>query len=216
MLGLVSGLAAQDPLPVYPENYKVLVENDQVRVLDFVLRNGAREDSHSHPAHVVYVVAPFRVRFTFPDGRTAVREARAGDVLFSEAVTHATENIGPGEAHGILVELKSGPGQAAFDAQSAAELLTAVTFIRGMPGREEAMKQELLSLTAPTRAEAGSIQYDLYQSTVRANDFMRFEVWRSAEALERHKSSPHLRASFQRRKDEGWMTDITLWRRVLP
>ena len=26
---------AQDPVPLYPDNYKVLLENDRVRVLDF-------------------------------------------------------------------------------------------------------------------------------------------------------------------------------------
>jgi beta-alanine degradation protein BauB len=217
MLGLVSSVAAQDPLPIYPENYKVIVENDRVRVLDFMLRKGAKERSHSHPAHVVYVVAPFKIRFTFPDGRTAIRQAKAGDVLFSEAVTHATENIGAGEAHGILVELKTDGSRKALDeGAGAADLLTAVTFIRGNPGKEEEMKRELLSLTAPTRAEPGSIQYDLYQSTIRKNEFMRFEVWRSPEALELHKASPYLKASFERRKDQGWMTDITLWRRVGP
>ena len=28
----------QDPLKLYPENYKVLMENDRVRVLDFKLK----------------------------------------------------------------------------------------------------------------------------------------------------------------------------------
>lgn len=219
LLGLVSGVQAQDPLPLYPANYKVILENDRVRVLDFMLRKGGRELSHSHPAHLVYVVASFKIRFTFPDGHTAIRETRAGDILFSEAVTHATENIGDNGAHGILVELKTGPaaaGKAAAteDRREMEDWLTAVTYIRGAEGKEEAMKRELLSLTAPTRAEPGSIQYDLYQSTVRKNEFLRFEVWRNSEALELHKASPYLKASFERRKDQGWMTDITLWKRV--
>jgi beta-alanine degradation protein BauB len=216
MMGLGYNLAAQDPLPLYPENYKVLVENDRVRVLDFMLRKNAKEKSHAHPAHVVYVVAPFKVRFTFPDGRTAIRQAKADDVLFSEAVTHATENIGGTDAHGILVELKQTSGARAANAATGSKegLLTAVTFIRGARGKEEEIKRELLSLTAPTRAEPGSIRYDLYQSPTRPNDFMRFEEWRDAEALELHKASPHLKASFERRKDQGWMTEITLWKRV--
>jgi len=203
--------AAQDPLPLYPENYRVILENDRVRVLDFKLRKDATERAHSHPAHVVYVVAPFKVRFTFPDGRTGIREAKPGEILYSEAVTHATENIGGTEAHGILVELK---GRLAPPTDRNA--LTAVTFIRGTPGRESEIQRELLALTAPTRAEPGSIQYDLYQSTSRPNEFMRFEVWRSPEALDLHKNTPHLRASFERRKDQGWMTEITLWKQVGP
>jgi beta-alanine degradation protein BauB len=215
-MSLAATAAAQDPLPLYPENYMVRMENDRVRVLDFRLREGASEKSHSHPAHVVYVVAPFKVRFTFPDGRTGIREAKAGDVLFSEAVTHATENIGGTAAHGILVELKTAdarPGARQGESLPA-DALTAVTFIRGPEGKESEVKRELLSLTAPTRAEPGALRYDLYQSVARPSDFMRFEVWRDAEALELHKATPHLKASFERRKDQGWLTEITLWKRV--
>jgi quinol monooxygenase YgiN len=215
-LSVVAPAGAQDPLPLYPENYKVLAENDRVRVLDFRLREGSSEKSHSHPAHVVYVVAPFTVRFTFPDGRTAIRAAKTGDVLFSEAVTHATENIGGTNAHGILVELKTADAERAARRGNSPPLdaLTAVTFIRGPEGKEGEVKRELLSLTAPTRAEAGSLRYDLYQSIARPSDFMRFEIWRNPEALELHKLTPHLKASFERRKDQGWTTEITLWRRV--
>jgi beta-alanine degradation protein BauB len=92
----------QDPLKLYPENYKVIMENDRVRVLDFKLRKGAKEIPHTHPAHVVYVLTGFKIRFTFPDGKTGIRETKTGDVLFSEAVTHASENIGDTDAHRLL------------------------------------------------------------------------------------------------------------------
>lgn len=80
-----------------------------MRVLDFVLRKGANEEAHSHPAHVVYVITGFQVRFTLPNGEKVIREARDGQVLFSEPVTHASENIGDTDAHGILLELKTQP-----------------------------------------------------------------------------------------------------------
>ncbi|MGH8575229.1 MAG: antibiotic biosynthesis monooxygenase, partial [Gammaproteobacteria bacterium] len=214
---LASTARGQDPLPIYPENYKVYLENDRVRVLDFRLKRGAKEESHAHPAHVVYVLTGFKIRFTLPDGRTVIRTTASGDVLFSEAITHASENIGDTDAHGILMELKTPAARAgrAASAESApADLLTAVTFIRGMAGKETEVKRELLALTAPTRAEPGALRYDLYQSVDRPDDFMRIEVWRSREALEAHKLTPHLRASFERRKDQGWKTEITRWRRV--
>jgi quinol monooxygenase YgiN/quercetin dioxygenase-like cupin family protein len=218
LVRVISSAHAQDPLPRYPENYTVIVENERVRVLDFRLRKGAKEASHSHPAHVVYVVTPFRIRFTFPDGHSAVRVAKAGDVLYSEAVTHASENIGDTDAHGILVELKAGDARSAAQAfqapQGSADLLTAVTVIRGKPAKEAEIKRELLSLTPPTRREPGNLGYDLYQSADRPGEFLRLEVWRSPEALELHKASPYLRASFERRKDQGWMTEITRWKRV--
>jgi quinol monooxygenase YgiN/quercetin dioxygenase-like cupin family protein len=215
---LVFGLAifaapayAQDPVPLYPENYKVLLENDRVRVLDFQLKKGAKENFHQHPAAVTYVLASFKIRFTFPDGTMRIREAKAGDVFFGEALVHASENIGDTDAHGILIEMKTTKAGASM---SDSDVLTAVTFIKGPEGSEQDLLTELLSTTAPTRAEPGNLRYDLYQSATQKNYFMRFEVWRNPQALEEHKLTPHLKASFERRRNKGWMTEITTWQRV--
>jgi quinol monooxygenase YgiN/quercetin dioxygenase-like cupin family protein len=205
----VGAVMAQDPVPLYPENYKVLLENERVRVLDFQLKKGAKEDFHAHPAAVTYVLAPFKIRFKFPDGSTRIREAKAGELFYGDALTHASENIGDTDAHGLLIEMKS-----ARSMSSDADLLTAVTFIRGPEGSEQDLLTELLSTTAPTRAESGNLRYDLYQSPSHKNLFMRFEVWRNPQALEDHKMTPHLKASFERRKNKNWMTEITTWKRV--
>jgi quinol monooxygenase YgiN/quercetin dioxygenase-like cupin family protein len=205
-LGLLASVpslaAAQDPTQLYPGNYKVMILNDQVRVMDFQLKRGAREDMHMHPAHVLYVLTGFKIRFTFPDGTTRIRETKAGEVLYSDAVMHSPENIGDTDAHGILVELRG----------AGATPVTAFTFVHGLAGQGETLKQHLLSLTAPTRAEDGAIRYDLYQSVENPDEFLRYEVWRDRAALEAHKQTPPLRASFARRQREGWTTEITLWR----
>lgn len=201
---------AQDPVPLYPDNYKVLLENDRVRVLDFQLKKGAREDFHAHPAAVTYVLTPFKIRFTFPDGSTRIREAKVGEVFYGDVLTHASENIGDTDAHGLLIEMKS----PARSIPSEADLLTAITYIRGPEGSEKELLTELLSTTAPTRAEPGNLRYDLYQSPSNKNLFLRFEVWRNPQALEEHKATPHLKASFERRMNKGWMTEITTWRCV--
>jgi quinol monooxygenase YgiN len=168
-----------------------------------------------HPAHVVYVLTGFKIRFTFPDGKTGIRETKTGDVLFSEAVTHASENIGDTDAHGLLVELKTPGGQKTAVLNMAdPNFLTAVTFIKGKEGKEDELKRELLALAAPTRAEAGNIQYDLYQSPTKRNQFMRLEVWRNAQALEDHKATPHIKVSFEKRQKQGWTTEIIPWKRV--
>jgi len=215
-LSFVSNAMAQDPVPLYPENYKVLLENDRVRVMEFTLRQGATEDFHSHPAAVTYVLSPFKIRFTFPDGRTIVREAKAGDVLYGEAVTHSPLNIGDTDARGIIVEMKvpaakSSNGKADNTPAAKEDMLTAFTFIHGLEGKEEDLKSHLLSLTAPTLAEPGCIKYDLYQSQNKKNEFLRFEVWRNPADLEAHKMTPHLKASFEKRQKEGWKTEITIW-----
>jgi quercetin dioxygenase-like cupin family protein len=104
---------AGDPVTLYPENYRVLLENDRVRVLDFRLARGAREQMHSHPAHLAVFLEDFSIRFTLPDGSTALREGRPHRVAWSDGATHASENIGESDAHGVLVELKEPPSCAA-------------------------------------------------------------------------------------------------------
>ena len=202
--------AAPDPLTAYPGNYRVLLENTEVRVLDFQLAPGATEDFHRHPANVAVFVEPVNIRFTFPDGHTGMRVAQPGEVAYSGPVIHASQNLATTRAHGVLVELKA----AAVAPPPGA--ITAVTLIHGLPGHEDDLMSHLLSLSAATRAEPGCLVYDLYQSTAQPNEFMRYEVWSSAAALEAHKQSPHLRASFEKRRSEGWTTQILTWNRVEP
>lgn len=214
----------RDPLSLYPENYSVLFENEHVRVLDFRLRRGASEETHEHPRHVAVFLTDVRIRFTLPGGEMRMRVAKAGDVAFSEPTAHASENLGDTDAHGILVELRSPGAHALVDPRpidaaappppAAPGQITAVTLIHGLPGRDEDLRAHLLSLSAPTRAEAGCLQYDLYQSPQNPHEFMRLEVWESAEHLETHKRTPHLRASFEKRQREGWTTEIMVFRRA--
>jgi quercetin dioxygenase-like cupin family protein len=96
-----------DPAAAYPDNYRVLLENDCVRVMDFRLRAGDRERLHRHPAHVLYVLEGFEIDFAFADGTHGMRKAQAGDALYSAPVAHAPVNVGGTDAHGILVELKN-------------------------------------------------------------------------------------------------------------
>ncbi len=99
---------AQDPLKVAPNNFKVLLENDRVRVLDFHSKPGEKIGMHSHPAYVGYSVAGSgKTKFTFPDGKTTERPITVGQATWHDAETHASEYIGTGEAHALLVELKA-------------------------------------------------------------------------------------------------------------
>ena len=71
-----------------------------------------------------------------------------------------------------------------------------------------------MNLSPETRAEPGNLRYDLYRSVDQPGEFMRLEVWRNPEALGAPQGEPDLKASFERRKDEGWETEITRWMRV--
>jgi hypothetical protein len=47
------------------------------------------------------------VKFTYPGGKTEEREMKAGQTLFTPAVTHLPENITGGDIDVILIELKT-------------------------------------------------------------------------------------------------------------
>lgn len=107
-----------------------------------------------------------------------------------------------------------GTSRVAGAAGSGSDWIAAVTHIHGLPDRADDLKEHLLSLAAPTRAESGCVTYDLYQSPDAPHEFLRFEIWTSRDALEAHKQAPHLRASFEKRQREGWRTEIAVWKRV--
>jgi len=107
LLFFAAGAAlAQDVMKVSPETHKVLLENDQVRVLEARMKPGEKVAMHSHPANVVYFFTDGKIKITYPDGKTEVREVKAGVAGWSEGVTHAAENVGTTEFHELQIELK--------------------------------------------------------------------------------------------------------------
>lgn len=97
----------QDVLKAAANAYKLLMENEKVRVLDIFLRPGEKAPMHNHPSdHVVYVMADTKLKLSFPDGKTNEVDLKTGQTLWMEAGSHATENIGTGEAHNLVIELK--------------------------------------------------------------------------------------------------------------
>jgi quercetin dioxygenase-like cupin family protein len=114
MLALAAPVAwAHDPTATDGDKYRVLLENEQVRILGYEDRPGDRTRPHRHPAFVVVALAPFKRRLRLGDGRTAVREFAAGDVLYSAGEEHVGENVGDTPTRVILVELKGAAAAAA-------------------------------------------------------------------------------------------------------
>lgn len=99
---------AQDPAVVNAKTIKVKFENDRVRVLEAILPPGVKEQVHSHPAYVIYVLEGGKTRNFTSDGKTTETELKTGEVIYREPLTHAAENIGNTTMHMILVELKNG------------------------------------------------------------------------------------------------------------
>src|SRR6201987_5794824 len=99
--------SAQDPAVVNSKTIRVRFENDRVRMLEAILPPGVKEQVHSHPAYLIYVVEGGRYRNYAADGKTTEGTFNTGDVIYRDPLTHAAENIGDTPLHFILVELKT-------------------------------------------------------------------------------------------------------------
>jgi beta-alanine degradation protein BauB len=97
---------AQDVVKVSPGTHRILLENAQVRVLDVQVKPGEKVAMHSHSAGILYYLSDAKLKITYPDGKTEEREVKAGTAVWSEAVTHAAENVGATELHEVQAELK--------------------------------------------------------------------------------------------------------------
>jgi len=86
-------LSRPDPTVTDPENYKVILENDRVRVLRYHDVPGTKTHLHHHPASVLYALSTFERRLTFGDGTSQERVLHEGDVMWLPAQDH------PGREH---------------------------------------------------------------------------------------------------------------------
>ena len=96
-----------DPTRSAPEHYKLLLENEHVRVLEMNLPAGARDNEHSHSDETVYfVTGPSKVRIHLPGGDSIEADLPNGHIMWHEAWTHSVENIGQAKIRAVIVEQK--------------------------------------------------------------------------------------------------------------
>ncbi|MEX2546647.1 MAG: cytoplasmic protein [Chloroflexota bacterium] len=98
----------KDPTVTNPGLYRVVMENDRVRVLEYRDRPRDRTTEHSHPDSVMVTLSSFRRRLV-GGGREVEVEFAPGTVRWLAAQSHLGENIGDTDTHVIFVELKEPP-----------------------------------------------------------------------------------------------------------
>ena len=76
------------------------------------------------------------------------------------------------------------------------DVLVVVAEGKARPGKEDELRRRLQALLAPTRAEAGCIQYDMHDSLEEPGKFIFFERWTTREALDQHLKTPHMTEFF--------------------
>jgi beta-alanine degradation protein BauB len=104
-----------DPVATNPDLYRVVMENDRVRVLEYRDRPGDRTRPHAHPDSVMITASSFRRRITRGDA-SAEMQLDAGMVRWLDAQEHVGENIGGSETHVFFVELKEAASAPNADA----------------------------------------------------------------------------------------------------
>jgi hypothetical protein len=96
---------SKDPAVTNADLYRVVLENDRVRVLEYRDEPGARTTPHQHPDSVMVTLSSFRRRLAGGD-KTAEVALDSGAVRWLSAQEHWGENIGDTPTHSIFVELK--------------------------------------------------------------------------------------------------------------
>jgi mannose-6-phosphate isomerase-like protein (cupin superfamily) len=91
---------------VAPDVYKVLFENDRVRLIEARIPPGATTAMHHHRDNLVYNLADGRAAFTDKSGETIEVSLASGQTIWFPAVDHSTHNPGSTEVRSLLFELK--------------------------------------------------------------------------------------------------------------
>jgi quercetin dioxygenase-like cupin family protein len=97
--------APRDPAVTDSEFYRVLWENDDVRVLEYRDLPGEETSPHDHPNSVLIALTDFHRRLSIGD-QTRDIELRFGAAQWLPAQSHSGKNTGETPTHTILVELK--------------------------------------------------------------------------------------------------------------
>lgn len=116
-----------DALVSAPGNFKLLLENDQVRVLQYTLPAGTLDHWHTHPPRVGYLLSGARIRVTEADGSHEDYDEKTGEIYWDGfSPLHDTLNLDTKPYIALLVEVKAADSkpapadEAAIRAQRAA------------------------------------------------------------------------------------------------
>lgn len=105
VLAIVGVVCAQDAVKACGDMCKVVLENDHVRVIKYLVKPGAKVPMHSHPNAVTYFITDTDMK-TMVGDKTTETKAKAGEARWSDAITHSNENVGTTTGEVIVIEIK--------------------------------------------------------------------------------------------------------------
>jgi hypothetical protein len=105
-----------DPAETDPQLYRVVWENERVRVLEYRDAPGDATHLHSHPDSVMVTLSSFQ-RVISAGGRDVPVDLGAGQIRWLDAQEHQGRNVGRTATHAVFIELKEPrPGAPRTDA----------------------------------------------------------------------------------------------------
>ena len=118
-----------DGLVSSPGNFKLLLENEHVRVLQYTLPPGALDHWHTHPPRVGYVLSGAKIRVTEADGSRQDYDEKTGETYWADfSALHDTLNLDTKPYVALLIEVKgAGATSAAADTAAIQAVLAAAT-----------------------------------------------------------------------------------------
>ncbi len=97
----------------------------------------------------------------------------------------------------------------------SAKNITVVATFQARPGKETELKNALIGLVAPTRNEAGCLNYDLHASPEAPAKFLFHENWTSKAHLDAHLANTHIQALLPRVSELCIaLPEIKIWERI--
>jgi hypothetical protein len=96
-----------DVLKVLPQNYKLVLDNPMVRVIEAHIPAGSAEPRHRHMRGVSVAMGDYLIEHREdPNGKWQRNQRKLGTVYWSESGVHETRNVGTTDSHTIRIELK--------------------------------------------------------------------------------------------------------------
>jgi quercetin dioxygenase-like cupin family protein len=108
--GRSGAVDTMDAVTASPDKFKVLLENDHVRVIEYKLRPGEKDNWHTHPAKSSYVVSGGNLKIRLENGEEIDVEEKTGTATWmNELGKHHAENVGNTDVVIVFTEVKAAP-----------------------------------------------------------------------------------------------------------
>lgn len=97
-----------DIVQTSPNQARVLMENEHVRIVEYFIKPGDKDVWHTHPPRSSYVVAGGKVKVYTENAEPKISEVKTGTSSWADqGAKHYVENIGATDIKIILTEIKS-------------------------------------------------------------------------------------------------------------